>query len=328
MNSGLLTPRHWPGAANLQSWHAFWLGKTYSTTLYAEGTTPPGVTVSGTIPENFGLRIEITTGGSRGTAVFRWSSDNGTSWTSSVTTAASVALGSSGVNADFAAGTYATDNVYQLKITSWADQGGASNTFAQASLMKAPIPRVLTAGRMGLGFDGTQQLMQCTTGLANTLLSGNDTAHMILGAVHFDSVAADQTMFSFCNGAVDTSLYDIFPIASTSKWRFNKRGTTGSLVMTEGGTPTTGIHVFRINNAGTTVALKVDGSTISLSSSGALDANSLTVNTLTLAATFIAGAEANRGALTWLELLTYNANPSSAIGDDIENRLLRRYGFI
>jgi len=81
--------------------------------VVSAGTFPPPVTLTGT-PSGVtgGVVLEITTGGARGTAVFKWSADNGVTFTTGVTTAASVVLGSSGMTANFAAGPYSTDNVY------------------------------------------------------------------------------------------------------------------------------------------------------------------------------------------------------------------------
>jgi hypothetical protein len=83
-------------------------------TVVATGTTPPAVTIDGE-SNNADLRIEITTGGARGTAVFRYSVDGGANWATGITTAAAVVLGTSGLTANFATGTYATDNVYVSK---------------------------------------------------------------------------------------------------------------------------------------------------------------------------------------------------------------------
>lgn len=82
------------------------------TSVTSAGTTPPAVTLTGT-PNGFhDVRIEITTGGALATAVFRWSINGGSTWTAGVTTAASVVLTGTGLTANFAAGTYATNNVY------------------------------------------------------------------------------------------------------------------------------------------------------------------------------------------------------------------------
>jgi hypothetical protein len=82
--------------------------------VVATGTTPPTVTISGHPLDTFpSVTIDITTGGARGTAVFRYSLDGKTTWAeSSITTAASVVLGSTGLTANFATGTYNVDNEY------------------------------------------------------------------------------------------------------------------------------------------------------------------------------------------------------------------------
>jgi hypothetical protein len=86
-------------------------------TITATGTTPPTVTVTGYSKGAFSaLRLEITTAGARGTAVFRYSFNGGSTWTSGVLTAATVNLQLNGVDTgltvNFAVGSYAVDNVY------------------------------------------------------------------------------------------------------------------------------------------------------------------------------------------------------------------------
>jgi hypothetical protein len=73
----------------------------------------PTVTIAGTPEGIYDAIIEITTGGSVGTAVFRWSVDGGQSWTSNVLTAASVVLGTTGLTANFSAGTYEIGTTYE-----------------------------------------------------------------------------------------------------------------------------------------------------------------------------------------------------------------------
>lgn len=79
----------------------------------------PAVTATGTptgTPTNgssFDFRIEITTGGVLGTSQFRWSINGGSTWEASgVATAASVVLGTTGITANFAAGTYILNATY------------------------------------------------------------------------------------------------------------------------------------------------------------------------------------------------------------------------
>ncbi|HEY6464090.1 MAG TPA: hypothetical protein VIY73_28170 [Polyangiaceae bacterium] len=83
--------------------------------LVAAGTAPPAVTLVGRpVLGALLMVLELTLAGTLGTAQFRWSSDGGTTWIASgVVTAASVSLGATGMQAQFAGvGEYSTDNVY------------------------------------------------------------------------------------------------------------------------------------------------------------------------------------------------------------------------
>lgn len=101
----------------------------------ATGTTPPTVTLSGTPNANHNLVIAIETGGARGTATFKFSTDGGVNWSAEMLTAASVSLddsdtadslvgvnGKTGITAVFANSSYNADNEYtstaNLKLTS------------------------------------------------------------------------------------------------------------------------------------------------------------------------------------------------------------------
>jgi hypothetical protein len=82
--------------------------------LVPAGVSPPAVVLAGRPTLGSLLMvIQITTGGALGGALFRWSSDGGTTWTATgVATAASVPLGTTGMAAIFPAASYDTTNVY------------------------------------------------------------------------------------------------------------------------------------------------------------------------------------------------------------------------
>lgn len=106
----------------------------FPTAPTATGTSPPVVTITG---ENSlaidSVRVEITTLGARGTAVFRYSFDGGATWSESgVVTAATYEMKlrgmPTGLTLNFAVGSYAVDNVYvstQPKYTSLLLKRGA-----------------------------------------------------------------------------------------------------------------------------------------------------------------------------------------------------------
>lgn len=111
-------------------------GSTMSTVV-ASGTTPPTVTLSGTPLGAFRLQIDCVVGGAAGTATFRFSTDNGNTWSATLTTPAgggnfvltdtnidsTVGVnGATGITANFGNATYNADNLYtsntQLKVMS------------------------------------------------------------------------------------------------------------------------------------------------------------------------------------------------------------------
>ena len=116
------------------------------------GSVPPVVSLTGALgPSVLGVRIEITLGGSRGTATFRWSIDSGASWGGvGVLTNTSVALGSSGLSAVFAVGTYATDNVYTAALVPAYTTPAVVLSGTPAAGVPSIDIQITTAGALGV----------------------------------------------------------------------------------------------------------------------------------------------------------------------------------
>lgn len=73
----------------------------------------PAVTAAGTPDATRDFVVEITTGGALGVGQYRWSKDGGQTWDESgLTLAASDVLGTTGITASFAAGTYVIGTRY------------------------------------------------------------------------------------------------------------------------------------------------------------------------------------------------------------------------
>lgn len=113
-------------------------GITLGTTPLATGTSPPAITISGNLTQVVGLRIEITTSGVRGTAIFRWSIDGGNTYTSNVLTAATVLLGVTGITVTFPNSTYTNDNVYVGRIAAWSDRAKVATDQTQTTVSNQP----------------------------------------------------------------------------------------------------------------------------------------------------------------------------------------------
>jgi hypothetical protein len=105
------------------------------------GASVGNVALTGTPTGPWDLQIDIQTGGSRGTATFKFSTDGGNTWSAELTTAASVELidtaadslvgqnGKTGLTATFGVATYNSASVYSakaiLKVSSLILQKGA-----------------------------------------------------------------------------------------------------------------------------------------------------------------------------------------------------------
>jgi hypothetical protein len=86
----------------------------FAYTVTSAGTNPPVVTLTGTTSSLLAIEIDVNdvTGGTAlGQALFTWKL-GGVTQATGVATAAHVALGSTGVTANFSAGPYANNNVY------------------------------------------------------------------------------------------------------------------------------------------------------------------------------------------------------------------------
>ena len=109
--------------ATQTSWLYSRLRKRYAKTIpfgqsappvVAYGSSPPVVWLQGH-PTMGALQIvlQITTAGAVGTAAFKWSQDGGVTWTTGVSTAATVTLGATGLAANFPVGAYGVDNAWK-----------------------------------------------------------------------------------------------------------------------------------------------------------------------------------------------------------------------
>lgn len=116
------------------------------------GTTPPDITPSGNPKGSYLMKVDVTTGGTLGTMLFRWSIDNGSTWVAEgVTSAASVELKTAtfdtGITIAMTAGTYNIDNEY-----SWtATPGGGTIAITGSATLDAHFRvEIVTSGALGV----------------------------------------------------------------------------------------------------------------------------------------------------------------------------------
>lgn len=183
-------------------------GVTLGTTPRASGTTPPVVTLSGSGP-TIALRIEITTGGALGAALFRWSKNNGSTFEQSgQTTAASFPLGTTGYTAAFPSGTYSTNNVYLGTVATWADQSGNSNDLVQATASAQPtVSFNAFGGQWALQGDGAALYLKRTfSGTKSQPITAGVVANAVNGGYQIDGIASGNRVALASDGS-KVSLY-------------------------------------------------------------------------------------------------------------------------
>lgn len=116
------------------------LGITLGGTMRGAGTSPPTVTLTGTLTTATAILIDVPVGGVIGVATWRYSTDGGSNFTAGGTMSGiAQAIGATGVNVTFGAGTYNTDNTFKTTVATWADQGPSSNSVTQATAGTQPL---------------------------------------------------------------------------------------------------------------------------------------------------------------------------------------------
>lgn len=334
LSGGRGDPRTWPGGSGLEAWYRWNLangsssGGDYDATLYTSSGTAPAITWTGTVPVTSGLKVEVTTTGTRSTMVARWSSRNGdgTDWTTiGPGLGTTVTIGP--VVLALPSATYTAGDVYVLKRNKLVDQKHAHHFVSMdGTLIKNPIPKVTPYGTF-VQFDGINGKLLCNgTGLGTNVVGGTAKAFYCCGVLNFDSVAPAVNGAILFFGDGTTNHANIWFISSTPNHKAAKQDNTGVTATVTGGTPDTAIHVYELDCDGTSATIRVDGSVVATGAQ-APGGNALTVSLATLGCTFNGGAEGNLGALSLGELALYSTRPTPTDQTDIAARMRLSHGF-
>ncbi len=300
--SGAYTPLNLPGFALLRSWVTAQRRNSLSFNLQMQefGTIGTNhVNLTGTSSRLVDPRIEVTTGGSRSATVFRWSEDGGLNWTSGVSADGSgtgvVALGTTGLSANFLVGTYNTNNIYVGKIVQWNDVSGQSNHYENALAGDGvALPKVSLAslnGRPSLYFKKAENnfLRRASSAYCTELCGGEDTPMTAFTVAQLVSgPTAAHGIWSITNTTASTSAIAVAtPVSGSGQWVAVARGDTGSELDAFGGTQDLNLWIFEYVRFGTTVSLLLTNAsgTTTVINAVAQNANSLTVAQAFLGAT-------------------------------------------
>lgn len=264
--AGGYTPLNLPGFTSLRSWVTAQRTNSlsFNSAMQSSGTTPPSVTLSGTATGLYDPYVHIdTVGGSRGTANFKWSIDGGATFVETgKLTAATYALGTTGLTANFAAGTYNTDNAYVGKIVQWNDICGQGNHF-ENTLNSTGVgqPKVSLTGLNGkpaLYFKKTESsyLRRANSAFCTELAGGDDTNLTIFTVVQLVSAASGtHVAWSIADPAATTSRVGVS--TSSSQWACVVKGSTGSEIDAFGGTPDLTPYIVEYVRSGSGAATNV-----------------------------------------------------------------------
>jgi uncharacterized phage protein gp47/JayE len=113
---------------------------------------------SGSLQGDYRVRLEVTTSGDLGVAVFRYSLDGGSKWSSSaqlVPASGQYLLGTTGLSLNFAAGAYKAGDLYDFEATvSWLSQAGVDRETDEALRVRCRKKWAsLAIGRTNAGFE-------------------------------------------------------------------------------------------------------------------------------------------------------------------------------
>lgn len=193
------------------------IGLTYGTTMLATGTTPPVITLSGslsTVPVP--ITVTCTLIGIRGIWTGTYSFDGG-STTTAFTSAATINLTGkgSGLVLNIAAGTAAINDVWKATCSGLADQSGGGWNYSQAGTGQ-PIITVGINGKPGLLFDATR-----TTYLSSSFAAPvpGTTAYSIYMVMTPATFGSQQNFIGSTGSPGASTLYD--PGSLTSLTQFN-----------------------------------------------------------------------------------------------------------
>jgi len=296
------------------------LGITLSSTLLKSGTSPPTVTLSGTLTTNTSLTLDIPVGGTLGVAEFRYKINDG-SFSSNIVTSATYAVPGTGLTLNFPNSTYSINNTYATTVNIWADLSGSGNDASQSATGSQPVYSAKSgpgAVRPGLLFDGTSDYLDVAS-LA-PMFSGADIPFTMIASVKMPTDTVTRTLMSAGSSTVNSRYIRFNGIVSAgTKLRLLKSDDAGLVSSsTVLNSPVSDDNTWRGLQAicpGTTAKLRNNNT---LSVLGAADVGTTTIDL------FRIGTSAQSVNLQYLsgyiwEIIIYNRDLSDAESDQVYN---------
>ncbi len=262
---GRFNPRRIAGANLMGAFRPSRRVTLLATPRVLAGAAPPAVTFSGSLVEAKDVRFECTTGGARGSTVWRYSLNGGSTYTTGVAGAATITLSPTGIVASLPDTTYGGDEIYRGVISTILGPHGTIFDGASASeSVRANVGYI--GGRPTARGDGVTRYLKSTTStLADAIAMGTDLISTIAGVARYNGSLTPtnaQTFWSFCNGSAGAAGFYDFAITPAGAFRVGKRGDTGGTVNVDGGTATNDPFYYVVQQSGTTASLRVNGAAV------------------------------------------------------------------
>lgn len=211
------------------------------------------------------------------------------------------------------------------KCESILNNTGAADEFANANASLQPdFEAIGWAGtsytRPSLLFDGANDYLACTTSIGSDLVGGTDTPFTMFLVGQFLTITGTRAPVFMGRSSSTSPIWDFFVDASTYKSLKRDDSVVGTSI--PGGTPDTNQHVFEINQSGTNLAISVDGTNVI---SAAQNVGNLTIDRMTLGATFANSVPANWAHFRFARLLAFTGSLNSTDADYVRSVLTSMY---
>src|SRR5690606_33529455 len=202
---------------------------------------------------------------------------------------------------------------------SYPDLTGNGHVFAQGTADARPTFNATALnGRPGLVFDGTDDVLVCTTSLASDLIGGEDNACSVVLVASITSTALTRAGWGVGNSGTNNPIC-VVERHTSGAYRLIKQGNAGGSDSVEatGGTVDTNPHVIAVVSTESSIALYVDGGSIISTEAniGEMTVNRVALGALTRVAT----------TLFCVTVIAADAFYNRAITDDERQYLERGY---
>ncbi len=191
---------------------------------------------------------------------------------------------------------YTLDVITTITVSSILNHApGTGDAFINVSKSLQPLYEaagwVCSTVRPSLLFDGLNDYLACSTGLAASFVGGNDTPWWAFSVgQNLDVTVSDRVIFGFFSSSDNLPLWDLFAHPATSQYQSLKRDDTGTQAAPLGGTPNTAKHILGVAHSGTQVDVDIGGASIL---SASQNVGTLTVNRMAIGGSYANSAPGN-----------------------------------